>query len=85
MAEAAIINREALEMVEKVLEPGVTTKELDCIAQEAICARGGRPAFKGYRLKKHTFPATLCTSKNNVVVHGIPNETPLEERGYSFH
>ena len=79
MAQAAIINREALEAVEKALKPGVTTKELNDIAEEAICVRGGRPAFKGYRLKEHTFPATLCTSKNDVVVHGIPNEIPLKK------
>ena len=79
MAKAAVINREALEAVEKAIRPGITTKELDGIAQEAIYTRGGRPAFKGYRREEYVFPATLCTSKNDVVVHGIPDETLLKE------
>ena len=74
-----MINREALEAVEKVIKPGVTTKELNDIAQEAIYTRGGKPAFKGYRREKHVFPATLCTSKNDVVVHGIPDRTLLKK------
>ena len=79
MAKAAIINREALEAVEKLIKPGVTTKELNDVAEETIYSRGGKPAFKGYRREEHIFPATLCTSKNEIVVHGIPNELPLNE------
>lgn len=79
MAKAAVINREALEAVEKAIKPQVTTKELNDIAEQAIYARGGRPAFKGYRRGKHVFPATLCTSKNEVVVHGIPDKIPLQK------
>ena len=75
MAEAAVINREALEAVEAALAPGVSTAELNAIAEDAILSRGGTPAFKGYR----GFPATLCTSLNDVVVHGIPNDRPLME------
>lgn len=75
MAEAAVINREALEAIEPYIQPGVTTLELNNIAESAILSRGGVPAFKGYQ----GFPATLCTSVNEVVVHGIPNDQPLRE------
>jgi methionyl aminopeptidase len=75
MAEAAVINREALEAVEKLIAPGVSTAELNAVAEDAIVSRGGRPAFKGYR----GFPATLCTSVNDIVVHGFPDDRPLAE------
>ncbi len=75
MAEAAAINREALEAVEAAIAPGVTTAELNTIAEDAIVSRGGRPANKGYR----GFPATLCISVNEVVVHGMPSNRPLVE------
>jgi methionyl aminopeptidase len=74
MAEAAVINREALEAVEAAIAVGVTTAELNDVAERAIVARGGRPAFKGY----NGFPATLCTSVNEAVVHGFPSSRPLE-------
>jgi methionyl aminopeptidase len=75
MAEAAVINREALEAIEPYIQPGVSTAELNSVAESAILSRGGRPAFKGYR----GFPATLCTSVNEVVVHGIPDARPLKD------
>lgn len=75
MAEAAVVNREALEAVEKLIAPGVSTAELNAVAEDAILSRGGKPAFKGYR----GFPATLCTSVNEVVVHGFPDDRPLAE------
>lgn len=75
MAEAAVINREALEAVATAVRPGVSTRELNAIAEDAIVSRGGKPAFKGYR----GFPATLCTSVNEVVVHGIPGGVRLAE------
>ena len=61
--------------LEKHVAPGVTTLELDAIAERLIRDAGARPAFKGYR----GFPATLCTSVNEQVVHGIPNGTALVE------
>ena len=73
MIDAAVINREALETIEPLVRPGVTTAELNEAAEDAIVSRGGTPAFKGYR----GFPATLCTSVNEIVVHGIPNRKPL--------
>lgn len=53
--------------------PGVSTAELDAIAEETIVKAGGRPAFKGYR----GFPATICASPNETVVHGIPGAWKL--------
>ena len=58
-----------------LIKPGVTTLELDSIAEEFIRDNGGIPAFKGY----NGFPNTLCVSPNNQVVHGIPNDRSLEE------
>jgi len=75
MAEAAVINREALEVVERAVAPGVTTRELNALAEDAILSRGGKPAFKGY----NGFPATICASPNEVVVHGFPDDRRLEE------
>ncbi|HEX7021652.1 MAG TPA: type I methionyl aminopeptidase, partial [Trueperaceae bacterium] len=69
------INRRALEAIEPHIRPGVHTSELNAVAEDAILSAGGTPAFKGYR----GFPAALCTSVNEVVVHGIPDERPLRE------
>lgn len=60
---------ETLRLVAAAARPGVTTAELDELAERHIVERGGRPAFKGYR----GYPATLCTSINDVIVHGIPS------------
>lgn len=69
MREAGRISARALRLVGEAVRPGVTTLELDEVAEEAIVAAGAVPAFKGY----HGFPATLCTSLNDQVVHGIPS------------
>lgn len=58
-----------------LIKPGVTTKELDKIAEEFILDNGGKPAFKGYG----GFPNTLCMSPNTEVVHGIPSDKPLND------
>lgn len=75
MAEAAVINRGALERVAAAIAPGVSTAELNAIAEDAILKGGGKPAFKGY----NGFPASLCTSVNDVVVHGIPDDRALSD------
>jgi methionyl aminopeptidase len=75
MAEASRIVALALEELEKQIRPGMTTQDLDRIAEEVIRKEGGIPAFKGYR----EFPATLCVSINDEVVHGIPSDRKLEE------
>jgi len=70
MREAGRVSARALRLVGEAVAAGVTTAQLDDIAESAIRADGGVPAFKGY----HGFPKTLCTSINNQVVHGIPSE-----------
>lgn len=61
--------------IAKLLRPGITTKELDKVAEEYIKDNGGKPSFKGYG----GFPSSLCISLNEVVVHGFPNDRPLQE------
>ena len=75
LAEASRVVAEVLEIVRKEVRPGVSTDELDRLAEEAILARGGIPAFKGYR----SYPKTLCASVNEQVVHGIPSKRMLKE------
>ncbi len=73
--ESSQIVADTLQMLKEHLQPGVMTRELDALAEEFIESRGGRPAFKGY----YGFPATLCISINDEVVHGIPGERKLVE------
>jgi len=75
LKKANSIVAEVLERLRKTVAPGATTKELDQIAEETILSRGAIPAFKGYR----GFPATLCVSINEEVVHGIPNQRKLKD------
>lgn len=77
MKEAGRLSARALEAVASRIAPGVSTAELDSCAEEIIVSNGGRPAFKGYR----GFPATICASINETVVHGIPSEEHLLENG----
>ena len=66
--------------VAKIIKPGVTTKQLDKLAEEFIRDHGAVPTFKGYPNPYGApFPTTLCTSVNSQVVHGIPNDEPLKE------
>jgi methionyl aminopeptidase len=75
LEEASRIVLETLDLVEKAVAPGVTTDELDRIAEAEIRRQGARPAFVGYR----GYPKTLCTSINDEVVHGIPGKRTLRE------
>ena len=75
MRESALMVSRSLGIIAKEVRPGVTPKYLDKIAEEYIRDNGGVPAFKGYR----GFPATLCISINEAVVHGIPTDKPLIE------
>ena len=61
--------------IAKLIKPGISSLELDQIAEEFIRDNGGKPAFKGY----NGFPCTLCASPNEVVVHGIPNNEPIND------
>ncbi|MGE6761699.1 type I methionyl aminopeptidase [Corallococcus interemptor] len=69
MREAGRIVCEILDELEKAVAPGVSTWDLDALAENLIAQKGARPAFKGY----HGFPGVLCASVNQEVVHGIPN------------
>lgn len=69
MREACRISAEALKLVGRAVEPGVTTAELDRIAENYIRSQGATPNFKGYQ----GYPATACISINNEVIHGIPS------------
>jgi methionyl aminopeptidase len=80
MRESCLIVNEVLALVESKIAPGVRTQELDKIAEEYVRSRGGVPAFKGYgHDPKNRFPATLCVSVEDEVVHGIPGGRELEE------
>ncbi len=72
--EAAEILRKVFKAVKPEVKPGVTTDELDAIAEKVIRDAGGEPAFKGYR----GFPKTACISLNEQVVHGIPGKAKLK-------
>jgi len=75
IAAAARLVALTLDRLESELKPGVTTAELDRIAEQFIREHGGRPAFKGYR----GFPASICPSINDEVVHGIPGPRTLQD------
>jgi len=75
MRESALIVSRTLGELAKLIKPGVTTLQLDKIAEEYIRDQGAVPGFLGL----YNFPNTLCMSPNAQVVHGIPNETPLVE------
>ena len=73
MRTANALVADVLSKLKKMVVPGVTTLELDASAEAWVREAGALPAFKGYQ----GFPATLCTSVNEAVVHGIPNQKPL--------
>ena len=70
MRKAGVVVGETLELCRASVKPGMTTGELDAIAEDHIRSRGAIPSFKGY----HGFPASLCVSVNDEVVHGIPGD-----------
>ena len=74
MRGANVLVADVLVALRDRVHPGVTTAELDAFAESRIRQAGGKPAFKGY----HGFPATLCTSVNDEVIHGIPGPRRLE-------
>ena len=75
MREAGKIVAETLLLIEEKVRPGITTAELDRIAEEFITKHGARPSFKGL----YGFPASLCISVNEQVVHGIPGGYALKD------
>lgn len=77
MREAGSITYEALELVGKNVRAGVSTKELDKIAYDYIISRGAKPSFLHYQ----GFPASICASVDDVVVHGIPSDDIILQEG----
>jgi methionyl aminopeptidase len=75
MARAGEVVADTLALIGEHARPGVTTQELDELADEFIRSRGGTPTFKGYR----GYPASICTSPNEMVVHGIPGSYTLKD------
>jgi methionyl aminopeptidase len=75
MAKAGQVVADTLDLLREHIRPGVTTADLDTLADEFIRSRGGVPTFKGYR----GYPASICASPNAMVVHGIPGPYTLED------
>jgi methionyl aminopeptidase len=80
MTESCSIVADVLRFLEPLVKQGVSTAELDAAAEEFIRSRGGEPAFKGYGTdRRNLFPASICSSVNDEVVHGIPGAKTLDE------
>jgi len=79
MRTAGRLVAEVLALVESELKPGVTTGHLDQLAERHIRAAGATPSFKGYGDRRNPFPASLCISIDDEVVHGIPGSRPIRE------
>jgi methionyl aminopeptidase len=74
MRAASQLVAQILDELAAMVEPGISTADLDRAAEQKVRAAGAEPAFKGYR----GYPATLCASANEQVIHGIPNRAPLK-------
>src|ERR1043165_1722960 len=81
MRESALMVSRTLGIIAREIKPGVIPAHLDKLAEEYIRDNGGIPAFKGYKGPRGApdFPATLCISINEAVVHGIPTNQPLKD------
>ena len=81
MRRAGRIVAEVLDRIEAELRPGVTTAELDALAEAHIRASGATPSFKGYPgiNPRHPFPASVCVSIDDEIVHGIPGDRKIRE------
>ncbi|WP_125153941.1 type I methionyl aminopeptidase [Clostridium rectalis] len=77
MRRAGKVVGDTLAKLEEIVKPGITTRELDRIAEELILKENAKPSFKGY----YGFPASICASVNNEVVHGIPNDDIVLQEG----
>ena len=75
MRKAGEIVGKTLDLLKAAAEPGMTTRDLDRIAFKKIISHGASPTFKGYR----GFPATICSSINEEIVHGIPSKRVIKE------
>ena len=77
-SSADLVSRTLAE-VARHLKPGVSTRDLDAIAEDFVRTNGAEPAFKGYRIGPNVFPATLCISIGDVIVHGIPGDHTVKD------
>jgi methionyl aminopeptidase len=75
MRTAGLVVGRALDLLARTVEPGLSTRELDAVAEDFIRSQGATPSFKGY----HGFPATICVSVNEEIVHGIPGDRVIRE------
>ncbi|KAI8876420.1 methionyl aminopeptidase-like protein [Backusella circina FSU 941] len=75
MRRACLLAREVLQLGSTLCQPGMTTNEIDAILHEAIIAQGAYPSPLNYM----GFPKSICTSINNIIAHGIPDDRPLQE------
>jgi len=75
MRQAGLVVGRTLELLRESVRPGISTRELDAIAEESIRTQGAVPSFLGY----HGYPASICASVNDEVVHGIPGDRVLAE------
>ncbi len=81
MRGASVIVAEVLQELKAMIRPGITTDELDRVAEELTRKKGAVPAFKGYEVAGRVFPASLCVSINDEVVHGIPSPNRVLREG----
>jgi methionyl aminopeptidase len=79
LRRANVIVAEILAELKKKVAPGVTTLELDSLAEELTYKKKALPAFKGYQMAGRVYPGSLCVSVNEEIVHGIPGERALKE------
>lgn len=79
MRRANVIVAEVLQELKRAVRPGVTTLELDQIAEELTLKKNATPAFKGYQVAGRIYPRSLCASINEEIVHGIPSARALKE------
>src|SRR6476469_10533886 len=80
MDRANRIVLEILEIMRGMVKPGATTAQLNAVAEEELAKRGAKSPFKGYApMNLPAYPAVVCASVNDVIVHGIPNRAKLQE------
>lgn len=79
LRRANVIVAEILQELKEKVAPGVTTAELDALAEELIVKKKARSAFKGYTMAGRVFPCSLCASINEEIVHGIPSDRVLQD------
>lgn len=77
MRENGRVLAQLFEKYKEILTPGMTTYDLDRIAEEFMLSKGGKPSFKGYQ----GFPGSICSSVNQVIIHGIPDEKTVLQEG----